>query len=84
MSSLLLTNTLSEFAATLPALTSTGTTLPRACTTKSTARLADEAVVEKKDYVAGLIARGIAVERILTYGIAFRGKEVLVALGARA
>lgn len=40
--------------------------------------------IEEKDYVAGLIARGIAVERILTYGIAFRGKEVLVALGARA
>ena len=36
------------------------------------------AQVEDRDYVAGLEARDIARERILTYGIAFRGKEVLV------
>jgi hypothetical protein len=36
------------------------------------------AQVEDRDYVAGLEARGIARERILTCGIAFRGKEVLV------
>ena len=34
--------------------------------------------IERKGYVAGLVARGIAPERIRTYGIAFRGKEVLV------
>ncbi|MBR3314141.1 MAG: AAA family ATPase [Atopobiaceae bacterium] len=34
--------------------------------------------IEEKRYVAGLVARGIAPERIRTYGIAFRGKEVLV------
>ena len=34
--------------------------------------------IEKKRYIAGLIERGIARERIHTYGIAFRGKEVLV------
>ena len=34
--------------------------------------------IEKKAYVQGLVARGIAPERIRTYGIAFRGKEVLV------
>ena len=34
--------------------------------------------IEEKAYVAGLVARGIAEERIRTYGIAFRGKEVLV------
>ena len=34
--------------------------------------------IEEKAYVAGLVARGIAPERIRTYGIAFRGKEVLV------
>ena len=36
------------------------------------------AQIEEKGYVAGLVARGIALERIRTYGIAFRGKEVLV------
>jgi hypothetical protein len=36
------------------------------------------AQIEEKAYVAGLVARGIAPERIRTYGIAFRGKEVLV------
>jgi hypothetical protein len=36
------------------------------------------AQIEDKAYVAGLVARGIAPERIRTYGIAFRGKEVLV------
>ena len=34
--------------------------------------------VEDKGYAAGLVGRGIAPERIRTYGIAFRGKEVLV------
>jgi hypothetical protein len=34
--------------------------------------------IEEKHYVAGLVARGISVDRIRTYGIAFRGKEVLV------
>ena len=36
------------------------------------------AQVEERAYVAGLVARGIPEERIRTYGIAFRGKEVLV------
>ena len=36
------------------------------------------AQIEDKAYVADLVARGIAPERIRTYGIAFRGKEVLV------
>lgn len=34
--------------------------------------------IEERAYVAGLVARGIAPERIRTYGIAFCGKEVLV------
>ncbi len=34
--------------------------------------------IEDKRYVAGLVARGITPDRIRTYGIAFRGKEVLV------
>ena len=34
--------------------------------------------IEDKAYAAGLVERGIAPERIRTYGIAFRGKEVLV------
>ena len=34
--------------------------------------------IEEKAYVAGLVARGIAPERIRTLGIAFRGKEALV------
>ena len=34
--------------------------------------------IEERRYVAGLVERGIAPERIRTYGIAFRGKEVLV------
>ncbi|MEE0027956.1 MAG: PD-(D/E)XK nuclease domain-containing protein, partial [Atopobiaceae bacterium] len=36
------------------------------------------AQIEEKGYVAGLVARGIAPGRIRTYGVAFRGKEVLV------
>ena len=36
------------------------------------------AQIEDKDYVSSLVARGIAPDRIRTYGIAFRGKEVLV------
>lgn len=36
------------------------------------------AQIEEKAYVAGLVARGIDAYRIRTYGIAFRGKEVLV------
>ena len=36
------------------------------------------AQIDEKGYVAGLMERGIAPERIHTYGIAFRGKEVLV------
>ena len=34
--------------------------------------------IEERSYVTGLVARGIAAERIRTYGIAFRGEEVLV------
>ena len=37
-----------------------------------------KAQIEEKRYVAGLVARGIQESRIHTYGIAFRGKEVLV------
>jgi hypothetical protein len=36
------------------------------------------AQLEERAYTAGIMARGIAAERIRTYGIAFRGKEVLV------
>ena len=36
------------------------------------------AQIEERRYVAGLVERGIAPERIHAYGIAFRGKEVLV------
>mgnify|MGYP002623297357 CR=1 FL=1 len=36
------------------------------------------AQIEERAYVAGLVARGIDESRIRTYGIAFRGKEVLV------
>ena len=36
------------------------------------------AQVEERAYAAGLVARGIAPQRIRTYGVAFRGKEVLV------
>ena len=36
------------------------------------------AQIADRDYVAGLETLGIARERILTYGIAFCGKEVLV------
>ncbi len=34
--------------------------------------------IEERRYAAGLVGRGIAEERIRTYGVAFRGKEVLV------
>ena len=34
--------------------------------------------IEDRGYVAGLVERGIAPGRIRAYGIAFRGKEVLV------
>ena len=34
--------------------------------------------IDKRAYVSGLAARGIDESRIRTYGIAFRGKEVLV------
>ena len=36
------------------------------------------AQIEERGYVTGLVERGIAAGRIRTYGIAFRGKEVLV------
>ena len=36
------------------------------------------AQLKERAYAAGIAARGIAAERIRTYGIAFRGKEVLV------
>ena len=36
------------------------------------------AQIDEKAYVAGLVERGIDESRIRTYGIAFRGKEVLV------
>ena len=34
--------------------------------------------IEERGYVAGLVERGISPERIHIYGVAFRGKEVLV------
>ena len=34
--------------------------------------------IEDKAYARGLVARGIAEERIRTYGVAFRGREALV------
>ena len=37
-----------------------------------------KAQIEEKSYISGIVERGIAVSRIRTYGIAFRGKEVLV------
>jgi hypothetical protein len=36
------------------------------------------AQIEERHYADGLVERGIASDRTLTYGIAFRGKEVLV------
>jgi hypothetical protein len=36
------------------------------------------AQVEERRYAVGLVARGIDESRIRTFGIAFRGKEVLV------
>ena len=46
-------------------------------TLEDTVAHARQQIVEK-GYVAGLVGRGIAPERIRTYGIAFRGKEALV------
>lgn len=37
--------------------------------------------IESRRYAAGLEARGVPPERILSFGIAFRGKETLVAKG---
>lgn len=37
--------------------------------------------IEEKEYAASLVARGIAQERIRSYGIAFCGKEVLIGRG---
>lgn len=37
--------------------------------------------IEEKDYKASLRAKGIAQERIRTYGFAFRGKKVLIGAG---
>ena len=37
--------------------------------------------IEEKDYQAGLLAKGIAKERIRKYGFAFRGKTVLIEAG---
>ncbi len=34
--------------------------------------------IREKDYMAGLVAKGIAKERIRAYGFAFRGKKVLI------
>jgi hypothetical protein len=38
----------------------------------------DKRQIEDKAYAQGLVARGITSDRIRTYGVAFRGKEVLV------
>ena len=46
-------------------------------TLADTVARAREQIEDKRCY-AGLVARVIAPERIRTYGIAFRGKEVLV------
>ena len=37
--------------------------------------------IEDKHYVTALVARGLAQERLFTYGFAFKGKEVLIAGG---
>lgn len=34
--------------------------------------------IEKKQYAAGLVARGIGLEQIHSYGFAFEGKKVLI------
>ena len=34
--------------------------------------------IEEKQYAAQLVAKGIPAERIRSYGIVFRGKEVLI------
>ena len=41
------------------------------------------AQIREKNYAAELLARGIPAERIYAYGIAFQGKQALVA-GGRA
>lgn len=37
--------------------------------------------IEDKHYVTAMVARGLAQERLFTYGFAFKGKEVLIAGG---
>ena len=37
--------------------------------------------IEEKEYDTDLLARGIPAERILKYGLAFRGKECLIRKG---
>ena len=37
--------------------------------------------IEKRQYEAALMARGISREQIRKYGFAFRGKEVLIGRG---
>ncbi len=53
---------------------SKGQTLEEACK-------AALAQIAEKDYAAGLVARGVPTEHILSFGIAFQGKETLVVRG---
>ena len=56
----------------------------KTCSKDQTLEQACQAALEQiadRRYAAGLVARGVPAERVLTYGIAFQGKETLVAKG---